>query len=1010
MNSPSVSAAILVALCGLLCRFAAPEQVAAQPRTEAARSLDAAVEALTPLVDRGEYVLAIQRLQSALDSADVGVDRSDALFLMARASFLAGRFHPAAQTARRLLAAYPDFVHADEALYIAAISEIENDHPEDAEPALRRLSALDSPRGGAAHYWLARLAADRGSLDTALDLLEPAIEAPPHEFSDDAHYLRGWIAEGRDSLSAAAADYRTILDDFPDSDLRLDAQLRLGVIDARRGQYESAITLLQSLTPQTDRQREERLFYLGESSAALGRQEQALEYFTEHLREFPTSTRNREARYGAGYALLKLQRWAQAITTFGYLQDGVDSIAAAASYQIAAIEINQGDTASAVRTLHSLLHRLPYESFSDNANYLMGRIQYRREKYDSARHYLLIAARQFPESEIRPESYYLLAESYNALDNYDNAQYNFARVRAVGATGALYYRSLLREAVMLYHLGRFYSGVNRLREYVGDDPDGPDIEEAIFWLGESLYQHGAYDEAERYFQQHVDRFANTSWSAEALYGLAWAEFRQKKFRESADAFEQFLKRYPESDHAVDATIRLADDYRYLKQYDKAIATYESVGGSAATGARAEEARFRLAQALYEMGEVDRSVGAFKALVHDFPKSKLVDVYAFNIGQIYREQGRDSLALAQLDTFVDDYGQSRLMPQALFTIGDIHYDAMRYDTAYAYYRRVLDEYPASPVVPDALNAVRYALEAMGRGREAVDVIDEFEKKNPSRLPADSLTMRKAEILFSQGDYDAAIAMYRSLIDQNPSSGLHPDALYQIARTYSLFGKRDSALMVYRDVVETFPESEAAAQALVDRGNLLMKLDRPAAAAADFQGFLERFPGRQRATEASYGLGAAMLAQADTAAAEAQWRGLIDSAAVDEDDIFVDRGRLALAQLVASRGDREEALDLLAHIVSRRLDYVAAEALLVRARLLMQANDLSGALAELRRLTTDFDTYTEYSEPGMLLLGELHEKLTNYDAARQTYTQLAEKTNQDSIREEAEARLRRLKGRR
>lgn len=983
-----------------------PPTLHCQPTVELDRSLEAAVREAAPIIDRGEYVLAITRLERALDSARVGSDRSEALLHVARARFLARRYSPAYDAATELLTVYPASAHAEQALSIAAVSAVESGRANLAEPAFWRLVETDGPRAAVAYYWLGRIHADRGQLDTALELVERSLDAESHEFTDDALFLSGWIHEGYDHIDRAAGAYRTILHDHPESDLRLDAQLRLGVIDARRGQYASAITLLQSLTPKSPRQREERLFYLGEASSAMGRHADALEYYSQHLREFPLSERMRQSRYGTGHALLSLQRWSQAITAFRYLEGGIDSLAAAATYQIAAIQVNQADTASAVRTLHSLLYRLPYESFSDNANYLLGRIHYRRENYDSARHYLLVTARQFPESEIRAEAYYLLAEAYRALDNYDNAQYNFARVRSVGATGELYYRSLYREGVMLYRLGRFYSGVNRLREYVADNPTGEDIAGATFWLAESLYQHRAYDEAEGFFKQHVERFPDDQWSDEALYGLAWSQFRQKEFKASAQSFERFLRLYPESDHAIEATIRLADNYRFLKQYDKAIATYESVGGRAGEGPRAEEARFRLAQALYEMGEIDRAIGHFRALIQYYPKSGYHDVYAFNIGQIYREKGYDSLAMVELQRFVVDYDGSMLMPQVLFTIGDLHYNAAIYDSAYYYYSQILQRHPTSGIIPDALDAVRFSLDAMGRGIEAVDVIDEFVRRNPDRIPADSLTQRKAVILFGQGDFPGAIAMYRSLIAEHPNSGLHPEALYQIGRIHSLSGARDSALAVYRIVVERFPESEAASDALVDRGNLLLRMAQPRAAAADFAAFIERFEATRRSTEARFGLGAAQLANGDSATARSTFDSLIALGAAEEDDIFVDRGRLARARLHVAAGDVESALDLLGVIVARRLDYLAAESLLLRGRLLLKRNDLSAALIELRRLTSEFVDYPEYADPGMLLLGELYETLTNTEAARQTYAELLERTEDPAMRTEAEARLRRM----
>ena len=116
---------------------------------------------------------------------------------------------------------------------------------------------------------------------------------------------------------------------------------------------------------------------------------------------------------------------------------------------------------------------------------------------------------------------------------------------------------------------------------------------------------------------------------------------------------------------------------------------------------------------------------------------------------------------------------------------------------------------------------------------------------------------------------------------------------------------------------------------------------------------------------------------------------------------------MARLVAREGDRDLGLEILASIVARRRDEIAAEARLLRSELLVGAGDLSAALAELRLLTTELSVYTDFAEQGLLLLGTVYEQLTNYTAARETYTRLIGETSDAKVKAEAEARLKRLK---
>lgn len=980
----------------------------AQPRVEEERPLVRALREAEVLYRQGSYSAASALVEGALDSAAPADDRADALHLLVRSDMASGRYARLLVSTQRFLEYAPADRRALEVLYDRGVALYEDGNRTDAESAFRRVAEAHAEQEPQATYWIGRILADRNKVDSAGIFADRSRAFGRHDLSDDALFLAAWVREGRDQIDSAAALYKTILADYPGSDLALDAQLRLGVIEARRGFNESALTLLNSLTPATERQREEQLFYQAEVSSALGRDEDALRHYGAFLQSFPRSIRNRSARYGYGWSQLRLKRWDDAIATLRQLEDGLDSIAAAASYQIGAVQMLRGDTANALRAFQSVIFRLPYESFSDNAYFQIGKIFYRRAQYDSARHYLLITARQYPESELRSEAYYLLGESYAALDQYANAQNSFMRAQQTGATGDLLERSLYREGVMLYRVGRFKSAIDRLRSYVSQHPKGEQIADATFWLGEALYQDRSYDEAERYYGAVVDKYASSRWREEATYGLAWARFQQKDFKGASRTFADFVKSFPNSEHLVEASIRLADAYRFLGQYDKAISTYESVGGAAAGGARAEEARYRLAGAFFEMGDVERSVQTFRELIRLYPSSPRRDVYAFNIGSIYREKGMDSLAIGALGEFVEKYPESQFVPQAVFSIGDAYYNLQQFDSSYAYYLRVLDQYPNSTVVPEALDAVRFSLEALGRGGEAIAVIDSFTVRNPNRLPADSLLYRKGNILFDQGDYPAAIAVYRKIVDDTPESPLVDEALFQVGHAHQYLGHPDTAITFYSDVVTRFPQGTAAPKALAEEAALRFKAGQIREAADAYRTFIERYQTSERLGEVRYGLAQASLRLGDTATAETQFRAVLDSSSgASEDDISGDRSRVGLARILAARKDAAGALELLASVAARRMDDIAAEALLLRGELLVATNDLAGALSELRRLTTDFTDYPEYVEPGMMLLGGVYEQLTNWAAAREVYERLIATTGDAKLKADAQARLKKLK---
>ena len=1003
---------VLVFLC-------LPALLAAQPRVERERSLEEASREAKQLIGREEYLLAIEKLNGIIDSAGPGANLATPLFLLTEANAAVDRNYPALDASRRFLRLYPDDSRSGEVYYRRGITAYREDKREEALESFSFITKNKGDREAESYYWLARLMADVDSLDAAETLADRSLQEDAHEFTDDALYLSAWIKEGRYEYEDAGKLYRRIIDEFPESELQTDAQLRLGVNQARNGYHESALTLFSSLTPRTDRQQEELLFYTAESNAALGRHDRAIDVYNQFLRAFPLSARARAARYGLGWSQLQNRRYDEALGTFAVLTDGSDSLAAAALYQTGAIHTVRRDTAQAMAALHELVYRLPYESFSDNAYNQLGRIHYRRGNYDSARRYLQITARQFPESDVRVEAFHLLGESYAALRQYDNAQFSFSRTRKLGdSTDPLVARATYREGVMLYYVGRFNSAIDRLRLYVANYPNGAEIDEATFWLAEALYLDGTYGEAEQFYDAVVSKYPDCRYREQAMYGLGWSQFRQggtekrEKFKEAIASFDAYITAYPEGDDVIEAVIRMADAHRFLGEYDEAIALYESVGGRGGSGERAEEARVRLAEAFVEMRDFDRAVETYRDLVKRFPKSARVDGYAYSVGATYFRGENDSLAIVELERFVRDYPESDLVPNALFTLGEAWYNLGEYETALGYYRSILDEHANSPIIPEAIEGLRFALEVMGRGREAVQIITAFDESNPGRLPADSLTFTKGMILFDNGEYAEAEETFRKLISTYSESGLVPDALYQIGKGSEYNGQYDAALAVYDQVVREYPSTNAALLSLLDMGSLNLFLESYGVANERFLQFIERFPESDRTNEARYGAGKSFLALGDTVNAIDQFTTVIDGVdpAEELNDVYVDRSRIALANALWKGGDTESALELLASVISRRRDYNAAEALLMRGRILVEVNDLSGALAELRRLTTEFIDYTEYAEPGLLELGGLYELLTNTADAQATYQILIDTTLDEDLKKEAEDRVARLKRRR
>ena len=256
-----------------ICLILSTNLLRSQPLVESERTIVEGTRRGQELIDREEYLLAIDLLGNLVDSAAPGADISTPLFMLVEAEPKVERNYPALDAARRFLLLYPNDPRAGEVRYNRGVVAWREGKYDEATEAFRTIVRLKDDREAEAYYWLGRMAAERGAIDTAELLIDRSLQEGSHDYTDDALYLSAWIKEGQGGYREAAELYRRIVDDYPESDLRVDAQLRLGVNQARNGFHESALTLFASLSPKSDRQQEELLFYSAESNASLGRHE-----------------------------------------------------------------------------------------------------------------------------------------------------------------------------------------------------------------------------------------------------------------------------------------------------------------------------------------------------------------------------------------------------------------------------------------------------------------------------------------------------------------------------------------------------------------------------------------------------------------------------------------------------------------------------------------------------------------------------------------------------------------
>ncbi len=105
----------------------------------------------------------------------------------------------------------------------------------------------------------------------------------------------------------------------------------------------------------------------------------------------------------------------------------------------------------------------------------------------------------------------------------------------------------------------------------------------------------------------------------------------------------------------------------------------------------------------------------------------------------------------------------------------------------------------------------ALMLLGKPADAVKAYDQVMAADKNGIYGRMAELGKAEALAASGQYDQAIATFKTLAAKKDGD-LPADAmLMQLARTYQAAGRGDEAAKTYQQIIEEYPDSSYAADA-------------------------------------------------------------------------------------------------------------------------------------------------------------------------------------------------------
>ncbi|TVQ65718.1 MAG: tetratricopeptide repeat protein [Balneolaceae bacterium] len=716
---------------------------------------------------------------------------------------------------------------------------------------------------------------ERGLFKEAVSLFEEAERAAQNQLQRETASF--YLTRAKLHIDFRGADryVDTFVQTYPESNRSVILLRDLAELYLEQQDYNRAIRRMEQALnyPQSYMARAELYYNLAETAADAGNYPLARHYFFELSNDHGRSIWSPQALYSRGRLYLEDERYEDAADAF-----------------------------------ELLMKRHPNTAMARRVGTALGESYYQQQRYQEAAD-ALQEALGYLDSENRLRALYLIAESYNMLNNYRDA--------------TRFYREYLRSV---------------------ESPEQERI--AHFGLGWVFHKQEIYQWAAASFASAAD--GEDDLARRALYYQAVNEKLGGRVRNSIQLFREFGDRFGEGVFHEVARYEWAVTALESGLNNEAVEVLLPLAQNLANLERPGQVLTLLGEAYYANGEYSNAITAFELAaeqeeIDDALKrqARFQRAWVRYFNQAYQQAQPDfeAVYLEAPDT--------PLGSEALFWSADAHFQAGNFGPAARQFREFVNRYPQSEFIAPAKYSLGWSYFLMGDFENAtaplIDFLNNYEPPDIALFPYDTDTrLRIGDSFFAQGKYREALEYYMATIGADPGGDY---AMFQVANSHYRMNRNFEAVTQFRRLLRIYPFSRLREQAQYNIAYIYLVTGNYDQAIEEFQTVIRRFPGTEWAARAQYNIGDSHYNSGNFEAAIEAYQRVLDEYPRSRYIIEAIDG-IQFAQL--SAGGSDTSTDILEDFLADNPTSQTADRLRFRqAENVLQTGDYNAAIREFRQ---------------------------------------------------------------
>lgn len=727
-----------------------------------------------------------------------------------------------------------------------------------------------------------------------------------------------------------------------------------------------------------------------------------------YLEEFVSKSKKvtRQELYELSYSYYQTGNLKKAIDGFKQLGGKEDSLAQNAMYLLGDAYLKTNQKPNARNAFLFCAANSSNEKQKEISQFNYAKLSFELGYQDVALNEFQKFIDKYPQSEYITEAKDLLVSVLANTSNYEDAITLISEMKNPSPIAKQAYPKILygraSELINDGHTEEARELLNTAEKTPGNEAILPFVQ---FWKGELAYRANNIDDAIRYFFDYLRSGAvNGDVSpTNAKYSLGYCFLKKENYNQATGFFEEIVKTPKINSPSMeqDAYVRTADCYYMNRDYRRADAMYSKV--LEYSWPSSDYATFQKAM-IEGVSNGKRKIDLLSSMSRKFPTSSLRADANMEIANTLLSNEQYQEAIPFLKNVVNDPNAS-LKPRAHLRLGIAYYNLRNNTEALKQYSTLLDKFPNSPEAESALDNAKSIYVEEGRTSEYVDFAKKLGK-DISSSQEDELAYQEAEVQFNNGSFPAAAEKFESYLSKYPNGKYSLEALYYKSEIYLNQKNPAKAVEGYEALADRVPHKFGEKSLLQAARINFFDLKKYENAEKYFLKLKDFASNQESRMEAMRGLLRSQFQLQRWTDAVANAKDLLGEKAAGTDDKIL--ANITIAKAAQQNNDCETAITNYRTVASLSKAAYGAEARYEIANCFFTQNRYADAEKAAFEVIKKSGSYEEWVTRAYILLGDIYYKQKDYFNAKATYKSVVDNAKIESLRQEAEAKLKQVSG--